>query len=158
MLAGTFYNLLCYVRWSRSSRRLVASLASPQAHQCITRKVAIRRPLTTAECTCCFPASRFRPVDVWAVGCLYAEMLTSEPLFPGESDLDQLYHILKCFGTVPGPVRPTISCPRPGLLPVAPLSSTSAALFYRLSCVVCSSRRCAIATDRFVAAKWARIY
>lgn len=37
-------------------------------------------------------------VDVWAVGCLIAELLTGEPLFPGESDLDQLYHVIKCFG------------------------------------------------------------
>jgi len=39
-----------------------------------------------------------RAVDVWAVGCLLAEMLTGEPLFPGDSDIDQLYHIVKCFG------------------------------------------------------------
>lgn len=40
----------------------------------------------------------FRPVDVWACGCLMIEMLTGEPLFPGDSDIDQLYHIIKCFG------------------------------------------------------------
>ena len=40
----------------------------------------------------------FRPVDVWAIGCLFSEMLTGEPLFPGESDIDQLYLITKCFG------------------------------------------------------------
>lgn len=39
-----------------------------------------------------------RPVDVWAIGCLLSEMLTGEPLFPGESDIDQLYLITKCFG------------------------------------------------------------
>lgn len=31
-----------------------------------------------------------KEVDIWAVGCLYAEMMTGEPLFPGESDIDQL--------------------------------------------------------------------
>ncbi|XP_060071792.1 cyclin-dependent kinase-like 4 [Ylistrum balloti] len=41
-----------------------------------------------------------RAVDVWAIGCLLAEMLTGEPLFPGESDIDQLYHIVKCFGNL----------------------------------------------------------
>lgn len=40
----------------------------------------------------------FRAVDIWAIGCLLAEMLTGEPLFPGDSDIDQLYHIVKCFG------------------------------------------------------------
>eukprot|EP00052_Salpingoeca_macrocollata_P019396 m.160916 g.160916 ORF g.160916 m.160916 type:complete len:83 (+) comp20952_c2_seq4:31-279(+) len=39
-----------------------------------------------------------RPVDVWAVGCLMFEMLSGEPLFPGSSDLDQIYHIVRCLG------------------------------------------------------------
>ncbi|KAK2863293.1 hypothetical protein Q5P01_002826 [Channa striata] len=41
-----------------------------------------------------------KPVDVWAVGCLLIEMLTGQPLFPGDSDLDQLYHIITCFGNL----------------------------------------------------------
>lgn len=40
----------------------------------------------------------FRAVDVWAVGCLIVEMLTGEPLFPGDSDIDQVYHVMRCFG------------------------------------------------------------
>ncbi|XP_015114835.1 cyclin-dependent kinase-like 4 [Diachasma alloeum] len=39
-----------------------------------------------------------RPVDVWALGCLYAEMVTGDPLFPGESDVDQLFQITKVLG------------------------------------------------------------
>ena len=62
--------------------------------------------LTTAYCTWskqCLDYWKFlsvtcRPVDVWAIGCLLAEMLTGEPLFPGDSDIDQLYHITRCFG------------------------------------------------------------
>ncbi|CAH1972671.1 unnamed protein product [Acanthoscelides obtectus] len=38
------------------------------------------------------------PVDVWAIGCLFAEMMTGDPLFPGESDIDQLYLIVKLLG------------------------------------------------------------
>ncbi|XP_064272206.1 cyclin-dependent kinase-like 2 isoform X2 [Passer domesticus] len=41
-----------------------------------------------------------RPVDVWAVGALITEMLTGEALFPGDSDIDQLYHITKCLGNL----------------------------------------------------------
>ncbi len=39
-----------------------------------------------------------KPVDVWAIGCLFAEMLTGVPLFPGSSDIDTLHHILKQVG------------------------------------------------------------
>ncbi|VDK37352.1 unnamed protein product [Taenia asiatica] len=35
------------------------------------------------------------PVDIWAVGCVFAEMLTRLPLWPGRSDLDQIYLITK---------------------------------------------------------------
>eukprot|EP00054_Salpingoeca_dolichothecata_P022504 m.147698 g.147698 ORF g.147698 m.147698 type:complete len:400 (-) comp24359_c0_seq3:46-1245(-) len=38
------------------------------------------------------------PVDVWAVGCVFAEMLTGRPLWPGKSDIDQLYHIIQTLG------------------------------------------------------------
>lgn len=39
-----------------------------------------------------------KSVDIWATGCLYSEMVTGQPLFPGESDVDQLYRITKTLG------------------------------------------------------------
>ncbi|KAI9222506.1 kinase-like domain-containing protein [Blastocladiella britannica] len=39
-----------------------------------------------------------KPVDMWAVGCIFSEILTGQPLFPGDSDIDQLYRIMKCLG------------------------------------------------------------
>jgi cyclin-dependent kinase-like len=39
-------------------------------------------------------------VDIWAVGCIFAEISNGIPLFPGESDLDQLAHIMRCFGKI----------------------------------------------------------
>ncbi|XP_010592435.1 cyclin-dependent kinase-like 2 [Loxodonta africana] len=41
-----------------------------------------------------------KAVDVWAIGCLVTEMLMGEPLFPGDSDIDQLYHIMTCLGNL----------------------------------------------------------
>ncbi|XP_054109247.2 cyclin-dependent kinase-like 2 isoform X1 [Callithrix jacchus] len=42
----------------------------------------------------------YRAVDVWAIGCLVTEMFMGEPLFPGDSDIDQLYHIMMCLGNL----------------------------------------------------------
>lgn len=38
------------------------------------------------------------PVDVWAIGCLFAELVRGEALWPGRSDVDQLYLIRKTLG------------------------------------------------------------
>ncbi|XP_041265877.1 cyclin-dependent kinase-like 1 isoform X2 [Onychostruthus taczanowskii] len=38
------------------------------------------------------------PVDVWAVGCVFAELLSGVPLWPGKSDADQLYLIRRTLG------------------------------------------------------------
>lgn len=50
-----------------------------------------------------------REVDIWAIGCLYAEMLTGDPLFPGESDIDQLFQITKLLGPLATKHRQMIS-------------------------------------------------
>ncbi|XP_076044863.1 cyclin-dependent kinase-like 4 isoform X2 [Oratosquilla oratoria] len=38
------------------------------------------------------------PVDVWAIGCVVAELVKGEALWPGKSDVDQLYLIKKTLG------------------------------------------------------------
>lgn len=35
------------------------------------------------------------PVDLWSCGCIFAELLTGRPLFPGSSDHDELNRIFK---------------------------------------------------------------
>lgn len=35
------------------------------------------------------------PVDIWSVGVIFAEMLVKKPLFPGDSEIDQLYRIFR---------------------------------------------------------------
>ncbi|XP_060522700.1 cyclin-dependent kinase 20 isoform X2 [Cylas formicarius] len=38
-------------------------------------------------------------VDLWSVGCILAEMINRAPLFPGESDIEQLAIVLNALGT-----------------------------------------------------------
>lgn len=38
-------------------------------------------------------------VDLWAVGCIFGELLNSSPLFPGENDIEQLCCVLRVLGT-----------------------------------------------------------
>mmetsp|Transcript_2990 Transcript_2990/g.8744 ORF Transcript_2990/g.8744 Transcript_2990/m.8744 type:complete len:294 (-) Transcript_2990:304-1185(-) len=39
------------------------------------------------------------PVDIWSVGCIFAEMASSKPLFAGTSESDQLKRIFRTLGT-----------------------------------------------------------
>ncbi|KAI3409583.1 Protein kinase domain-containing protein [Psidium guajava] len=39
------------------------------------------------------------PVDVWSVGCIFAEMVNRRPLFPGDSEIDELFKIFRIMGT-----------------------------------------------------------
>ncbi|XP_030900722.2 cyclin-dependent kinase 3 isoform X3 [Melopsittacus undulatus] len=39
------------------------------------------------------------PVDIWSVGCIFAEMVTRKALFPGDSEIDQLFRIFRTLGT-----------------------------------------------------------
>jgi serine/threonine protein kinase len=34
-------------------------------------------------------------IDVWSIGCVLAEFIMGEPIFPGESGVDQLVQIIK---------------------------------------------------------------
>ncbi|EGF82933.1 hypothetical protein BATDEDRAFT_85661 [Batrachochytrium dendrobatidis JAM81] len=38
-------------------------------------------------------------VDLWAVGCIFGELLNHSPLFPGQNDIDQLYCVIGILGT-----------------------------------------------------------
>jgi len=38
-------------------------------------------------------------IDIWSTGCVMAELMLGQPLFPGESGIDQLVEIIKVLGT-----------------------------------------------------------
>ncbi|URD93971.1 hypothetical protein MUK42_00706 [Musa troglodytarum] len=49
------------------------------------------------------------PVDMWSVGCIFAELVTTQALFPGDSELQQLLHIFSLLGTPNEEVWPGVS-------------------------------------------------
>ena len=49
------------------------------------------------------------PVDMWSVGCIFAELARKQPLFPGDSEVQQLLHIFKLLGTPNEQVWPGVT-------------------------------------------------
>jgi serine/threonine protein kinase len=48
-------------------------------------------------------------IDVWAVGCIIAEMFAGRPLFPGDSEIDELHWIFKILGTPTDEIWPGVT-------------------------------------------------
>ncbi|XP_030078197.1 cyclin-dependent kinase 11B isoform X10 [Microcaecilia unicolor] len=38
-------------------------------------------------------------IDMWSVGCIFGELLTQKPLFPGKSEIDQINKVFKDLGS-----------------------------------------------------------
>jgi len=52
------------------------------------------------------------PIDLWAVGCCMAEMISLYPSFPGDSEIDTLFKIFQCVGTPTKETWPeVVNCP-----------------------------------------------
>ena len=49
------------------------------------------------------------PMDVWAIGTIFVEMVTKHALFPGDSEIDQLYKIFRQLGTPDNDVWPGVT-------------------------------------------------
>jgi len=42
-----------------------------------------------------------RAIDMWSLGCICAELFLGLPIFPGQSEYDQVHHIVRMFGQPP---------------------------------------------------------
>ena len=49
------------------------------------------------------------PVDMWAIGAILAEMVTKRALFPGDSEVDELFRIFRVLGTPNEEVWPGVT-------------------------------------------------
>lgn len=48
-------------------------------------------------------------VDVWSIGCIFAEFFNRSPLFPGTHDIDQLFQVMNVLGTPNGKNWPDVT-------------------------------------------------
>ncbi|KAL1976218.1 hypothetical protein VTN31DRAFT_2500 [Thermomyces dupontii] len=48
-------------------------------------------------------------VDMWSVGAIFAEMCTRKPLFPGDSEIDEIFKIFRTLGTPDESIWPGVT-------------------------------------------------
>lgn len=48
-------------------------------------------------------------IDVWSIGCIFAEMVNRKPLFAGDSEIDQIFRIFRILGTPTEEVWPDVA-------------------------------------------------
>ena len=54
------------------------------------------------------PSEYSKAVDIWSIGCIFAEMVTGKPLFMGKNESDQLKKIFKIRGTPSDTYAPSL--------------------------------------------------
>jgi serine/threonine protein kinase len=41
-------------------------------------------------------------VDMWSIGCIFAELVNRKPIWPGDSEIDELFRIFRCAAAARG--------------------------------------------------------
>ncbi|KAL2673960.1 Cell division control protein 2 [[Neocosmospora] mangrovei] len=48
-------------------------------------------------------------VDMWSIGCIFAEMCTRKPIFAGDSEIDEIFKIFRVLGTPDNEIWPDVT-------------------------------------------------
>jgi serine/threonine protein kinase len=48
-------------------------------------------------------------VDIWSIACIFGEMVLKQAVFPGDSEIDQLFRIFRTLGTPNEEIWPGVS-------------------------------------------------
>lgn len=83
-------------------RLLWKNISKPYSHQIATRWYRAPELLYGARY---YTSS----IDVWSIGCIIGELLNKSPLFPGETDIEQLAIVLRYLGTPTSETWPDLS-------------------------------------------------
>ncbi|KOC65446.1 Cyclin-dependent kinase 20 [Habropoda laboriosa] len=83
-------------------RLLWKNMAKPYSHQIATRWYRAPELLYGAR----YYTSA---IDMWSIGCILGELLNKSPLFPGETDIEQLAMVLKYLGSPTSETWPDLS-------------------------------------------------
>ena len=87
--------------------RAVALPIRPLTHEVVTLWYRAPEVLLGGRGGCYGP-----PLDIWSAGAILFEMATSRPLFPGDSEIDQLFRIFRALGTPTEEAWPGVSALR----------------------------------------------
>nr|ACO11271.1 Cell division control protein 2 homolog [Caligus rogercresseyi] len=49
------------------------------------------------------------PIDIWSIGCIFAELCNKKPLFRGDSEIDQLFRIFRVLRTPTDDIWPGVT-------------------------------------------------
>jgi serine/threonine protein kinase len=88
-------------------------LLDPKSHKIFLCDFGSAKVLSSSQANVAYICSRYyrapelvfdatyysTAVDIWSLGCVFAELLLGTPLFPGDSSVDQLVEIMKVLGT-----------------------------------------------------------
>ncbi|CAL7943876.1 unnamed protein product [Xylocopa violacea] len=83
-------------------RLLWKNMTKPYSHQIATRWYRAPELLYGAR----YYTSA---IDMWSIGCIFGELLNKSPLFPGETDIEQLAIVLKYLGSPTSETWPDLS-------------------------------------------------